>query len=155
MTTQGRLLWAILVFGLAGCGEQPEGWRLSDGSALGGEQLQDKVIFINYWAEWCQPCREEIPHLNRLAKQPNVLVIGVNFDGEQGDPLARAMGRLGIEFPVASDDVGAQWLQQRPAGLPTTLVIDRNSQLRMTLLGPQTGDTLREALQVVENRGTF
>ena len=40
---------------------------------------------VNYWAVWCGPCREEIPELNRLHEETDLVVFAVNYDGKQGE----------------------------------------------------------------------
>ena len=66
-------------------------------------------MVLNYWAEWCAPCREEIPELNELRQQGSergveIRVLGVNYDGLQGADLDAVMQRMEIEFPVLVDD---------------------------------------------------
>src|SRR3546814_7187463 len=54
------------------------------------ERLEGQWLVINYWAEWCAPCRTEIPELNALDKQlksQSASVLGVNFDGLRGSEL--------------------------------------------------------------------
>lgn len=96
-------------------------------------------LVVNYWAEWCKPCREEIPELNRLASEhgEQVAVLGVNFDGLQGDALAKAVAAMDITFPATGDDPSLALKQPRPAVLPTTLVFDPQGKFRQALLGPQ------------------
>ena len=42
--------------------------------------LNDQLIFLNFWADWCAPCIKEFPYFNELDKNPNVTVIGFHFD---------------------------------------------------------------------------
>src|SRR6056300_528541 len=55
---------------------------------------------VNYWAVWCEPCREEIPVFNRLDQEHDLAVYGVNFDRLQGEALTTAINELGITFEV-------------------------------------------------------
>ena len=53
-------------------------------------QPDGEWLFINYWAEWCKPCIEEIPQLNALdSTYDQVTVLGVNYDGAEGADLAQ------------------------------------------------------------------
>ena len=75
------------------------------GREVTAAQLQGQWLLINYWAEWCGPCRTEIPELNALAEtEQGLAVLGVNFDELRGEELAQAAKALGIDFRVLSDD---------------------------------------------------
>ena len=86
---------------LAGCAEDLGVDQ--HGRKVTAEQLDGQWLVINYWAEWCGPCRTEIPELNALEKQlkaQSVQVLGVNFDALQGEKLSRAAQDMGITFTV-------------------------------------------------------
>lgn len=101
--------------------------------------------FINYWAEWCKPCIKEVPELNALHREDGYQVLGVNFDGAQGEELSRQIQGLGIEFPTLAEDPATQLGTERPAVLPTTLVLAPGGKVHRVLVGPQTIESLREA----------
>lgn len=144
--------WAVAIFvvlALAGC-EQPE-VRLADGSGADWAQWQGKWLLVNYWAEWCAPCREEIPELNKLqaaGQDSGVVVLGVNFDGLQGEALTSLMQKMDIRFPVLVQDPGARWEQPPPTVLPSTLVIGPDGKLEDVLVGPQTYESLARAVEL-------
>ena len=74
---------------LAGCAEDMGVDQ--HGRKVAAEQLEGQWLVINYWAEWCKPCRTEIPELNRLAvalEGQGARVLGVNFDALQGEALS-------------------------------------------------------------------
>ena len=108
-------------------------------------KLQGQWVVINYWAIWCKPCAHEIPELNALAELAGVSVLGVNFDGASGAELAEQEQKLGINFPTLQIDPALQLGVPRPVVLPTTLVIAPDGQLRETLVGPQTLESLAAA----------
>ena len=59
-------VWVFVVLVvLGGCSNEPS-YRLADGDAISLSELHGDWVVINYWAEWCAPCREEIPELNEL-----------------------------------------------------------------------------------------
>lgn len=104
-----------------------------------GEPLNGRWLVVNYWAEWCKPCREEIPELNRLAAEKSelVAVLGVNYDGFTGPELEAASSALGLEFRSTGEDPAAQLLVDRPKVLPTTYIFNPQGKLAHTLVGPQ------------------
>ena len=96
---------------------------------------------INYWAEWCGPCRVEIPELNALEGQlqgQSVGLFGVNFDGLQGKELNDASTALGITFTVLAQDPADTFDLPRSEALPVTYIIDDKGKVRAQLLGEQT-----------------
>ncbi len=140
-------LVTISLLGACGGADNPRGPVLAD--------FEGKTVFVNYWAVWCEPCREEIPALNRFqGNHPDrVRVVGVDFDGHTGQALARQEKALGIEFPTLRWDPRRSRGIAAPAGLPETLVFDASGQLVLTLTGPQTLATLNEALAQVRDGG--
>jgi thiol-disulfide isomerase/thioredoxin len=103
--------------------------------------------FINYWAEWCKPCIREVPELNALDARDGYRVLGVNFDGESGAELAAQEDKLRIAFPTLEIDPAPRFDLERPAVLPTTLVVAPGGRLHRVLVGPQTIDSLIAATE--------
>jgi thiol-disulfide isomerase/thioredoxin len=97
---------------------------------------------VNYWAVWCSPCREEIPELNRLHQETDLVVFAVNYDGKQGEELASQAATMNIGFRVLAQDPGPALGVERPRVLPTTLLVDPAGRVTDTLVGPQTQETL-------------
>jgi len=103
-------------------------------------------VFVNYWAEWCKPCFEEIPELNALDQESGITVLGVNFDGEQGDALRRVMGDMGIEFGVFHKDPGPEFGWSMPLALPATMIVNPEGELVEARFGEQTKEELMQAM---------
>lgn len=138
------LAWSILILlliALAGC-EKVELER-ADGSLAQWDRYRGQWVLVNYWAEWCKPCLEEIPELNALDNAPDITVLGVNFDGITGTPLLELGERMGIEFTMLATDPGPQFGWQLPVALPATLVIDPQGSLVEARFGPQTEEDIR------------
>lgn len=130
---------------LAGCAED---WGPDQhGTDVTAQQLDGQWLLINYWAEWCGPCRTEIPELNALDdSHDDITVLGVNFDGLQGEELAAAAKDLGIDFRVLSLDPAERLDLPRSAVLPVTYIVDGDGKVRHQLVGEQTAEGLREHL---------
>ena len=129
---------------LAGCGSETT-FTMADEETLVWEDLRGEWVFVNYWAEWCEPCYEEIPELNRLNDEPDVTVLGVNFDGEQGEALRQVMSDMRIEFNVFQDDPGPTFGWDRPLAMPATMVITPDGELKEARFGEQSKEELLEA----------
>ncbi len=134
---------------LSACSEQDI--RLADGKFSRFSHWEGRWIIVNYWAEWCAPCRKEIPELNRLHAERNstgVVVLGVNYDALQGETLAKLVEEMGIQFPVLVDDPRLRWNVEQPSVLPTTLIINPDGELHKVSQGPQTYESLSRELKL-------
>jgi thiol-disulfide isomerase/thioredoxin len=121
-----------------------------DGKPLTIAALQGKVVFLNFWATWCGPCRAEIPDLIALQDRykGRLQIIGLNVDDEQVD-IQKYVEETGINYPVAmtSNDVRIQF-GGIPA-LPTSFVLDtagRVVQKHVGLWNPAVYETEIRAL---------
>jgi thiol-disulfide isomerase/thioredoxin len=121
-----------------------------DGKPLTIAALQGKVVFLNFWATWCGPCRAEIPDLIVLQDRykGRLQIIGLNVDDEQVD-IQKYVEETGINYPVAmtSNDVRIQF-GGIPA-LPTSFVLDtagRVVQKHVGLWNPAVYETEIRAL---------
>ena len=120
-------------------------------TAIQGIDSSGRLIVINYWAEWCKPCVKEIPELNQFAEhhKDSVLLLGVNFDNLKGEALTAANTKLGIAFQGIQDPAATLGFE-RPTVLPTTVILTSDKRYIGTLVGPQTEDSLRQAIQLAE-----
>jgi len=141
------LFLLALVF-LSGCGSEGPRYGLLQGGSVSFDELEGKVVLINYWAEWCRPCRIEIPELNRFAQQhpDRVRVFSVNFDAVSGAALAEQVQALGIEFDTLLEDPRGELGVAASGGLPETIVLNPRGEVQQVLLGPQTEQSLNAIL---------
>ena len=119
-----RLIGALAVITtllLSGCGND---YGVDQyGQKVASERVDKQWLVVNYWAEWCGPCRIEIPELNALAEQLKgqpVSVFGVNFDNVQGEELKSASEKLGIKFTVLAQNPEAIFDIPRSEALPVS-----------------------------------
>ena len=144
---KGSLASLALLLAVA-CTPQEQTYPTLNGENVALSRLQGRVVFINYWAEWCRPCRVEIPELNAFATQheDEITVLSVNFDGVSGEALVDQVAAMGIEFDTLLVDPRSTLAAPPSVALPETLVIGRDGKLYKVLLGPQTLDGLNEML---------
>ena len=139
---------------LAGCGSD---YGVDQhGQKVAAERLEGQWLIINYWAEWCGPCRTEIPELNGLAgelEKHSVGVFGVNFDALQGEELAKASNALDIEFTVLAQDPAERYQLPPSDALPVTYIVDDQGKLRERLLGEQSAVGLKARLSALREEG--
>ncbi|HLC40193.1 MAG TPA: TlpA disulfide reductase family protein [Methylomirabilota bacterium] len=110
---------------------------LFDGSVLRLEDLRGKVVFLNFWATWCLPCREEAPILEaawRQYKDQGVVFVGVNIQDDQS--RARAfLEEFHITYPNGVDHGGKIAVDYGVWGLPETFFIDRDGRIMYKHIG--------------------
>lgn len=112
------------------------------------ESLRGKPAIVNFWASWCEPCREEAPHLQRFYERNRGKVgfVGVSYtDNEAG--ARRFIERYGWTFPNLSDPNGLAGADYRLVGLPVTVVLDAEGQVTQRLSGAQTEAKLEAAVR--------
>src|SRR5277367_4510808 len=109
------------------------------GKELSSAELKGKVVLVDFWATWCQPCKKEMPGYQELADtygKRGFVVIGFKFDtmADSEDPVLFAR-KIGVRYAlaVASDDLRARF--GGIEGLPTTLLYDRDGILRQKIVG--------------------
>lgn len=131
--------------------------RTVDGSRLALSDYPGKVIVLNVWGSWCDPCRAEAPNLAAVAKETadkGVQFVGINIrdpDTAQSRSFERSFeitypslfdpdGRLLLRFPRGS---------LPPQSIPTTLILDRRHKIAVRALKALTADELRKALDPI------
>ena len=133
---------------LVGCSEAEI--QFADGTYGNESHWAGRWLVVNYWAEWCAPCRKEIPELNALhrdRRETGIVVLGVNYDGIEGEELGQLAERMNIEFPVLAADPAMRWQIERPQVLPTTVLINPQRQVQAALQGPQSQQSLELAVK--------
>ena len=137
---------------LAGC---IDGGANSTEQGFSIENYQGKWFVLNYWAEWCAPCRKEIPELNKLQQDfpEQVAVAAANFDGLQGEELLQRSDAMGIAFEVLAEDPANILRLARPASLPTTYIYNPAGELVAKLVGPQTVESLLKQTTIGNQNG--
>lgn len=95
---------------------------------------------VNYWSEWCAPCRVEIPMLNSLRerlKSSNIRIVGINFDDDPREVTLDIAKEMGIEFPVLSQQEVEKLGLRPPDVLPTTYILSPSGEVTAKLIGMQ------------------
>lgn len=111
-----------------------------NGEDLSLSSFKGKPIVLNFWATWCEPCKEEMPHFqqayDRYSKTNGLIVLAVNMN-ETADKASAFFSEYKLTFPSLIDDnqsvtVGKYGI----IGLPTTYFIDSKGVIRYVKIGP-------------------
>lgn len=126
--------------------------RLSD--------YRGKVVFVNFWATWCKPCREEMPSMEVLHKsleKDGLVVLAVSIDRvttkKDIPPFIKSMN---LTFPVLVDSWGQTDKRYKLMGVPETYIIDQEGVLREKVIGPRDWtrmDSLRVVMGLLKKSG--
>ena len=99
--------------------------------------LQGQAVLLNFWATWCEPCLEEMPSLESLARRHEgepLRVLTVNY--QESEPgIRRFLERVPLALPVLLDRDGAAAKAWTPRVFPTTVLIDRSGRPRQQVVG--------------------
>jgi thiol-disulfide isomerase/thioredoxin len=151
------LLSALLV---AGCALQPDpepgkpaadfSATLLDGKPVSLSALRGKVIVLDFWATWCAPCREGLPHLQAMSADPGfsksgLEVLAIN-EAEDDDTVRSFLAANHYTFPTVRDGDGSIGRTFEVSVLPTTIVVGRDGNVRAVCAGltTQTTATIRD-----------
>ena len=102
------------------------------------KDYRGKVVFLNFWATWCEFCREELPAMERLYrefKDKGLEVVAVNIKDKREDALA-FVKKNKLSFPIAMDPEGDIGLLYGAFATPTVYLIDRNGVVLARMWGP-------------------
>ncbi len=131
--------------------------------SLGGKNvrladLNGKVLFINIWATWCLPCREEMPSMEklyRLLKGPDFEMIGISVDKDPEKSVAPFVKELGLTFPILLDPKSETAAKYKITGVPETYLVAPNGVIIHHLIGPAKWDRpdIVEALKKLVEMG--
>ena len=120
-----------------------------DGKTVAMKDLSNKVVVINFWATWCGPCREEIPHFNKLYsnyKGQGLEIIGISMD--DGPDVVKEFAReLRMEYPLVmgNDELADQF--GGILGLPTTFIVDRKGNIVKKFVGLPSAEALNRIVR--------
>ena len=108
-----------------------------NGEPLSLASLRGKVVLVNFWATWCEPCVAEMPSLQTLRDElawRGFEVLGVNYQ-EGPARIETFVRRTGIAFPIVRDTDGAAARAWNARVFPSSFLVDRSGRVRYALVG--------------------
>lgn len=128
------LAWgSIAPAGALAVGEVPPPFALLDatGELVPLERLRGKVVYVDFWASWCGPCRRSFPWMSEISKRyhpQGLVVIGVNTDKKRSD-ADRFLQQTPAAFTVVFDAAGATPSAWGVKAMPSSFLLDREGRL--------------------------
>jgi thiol-disulfide isomerase/thioredoxin len=129
-------------------------WTMLNGDEGRIADHRDKVLILDFWATYCGPCRDEVPHLNSLQAKygsDRLQVIGLNVGGDEDRPkIAPFMKDLNASYTVAIPEQALMdYMSKDDDRIPQTAVFDKQGQLVLRVVGydSRVGDQLDRAVE--------
>ncbi|MEL3960277.1 TlpA disulfide reductase family protein [Lysinibacillus endophyticus] len=126
------------------------------GENLTLSDLKGKKVILNFWATWCPPCKEEMPHLQKYyekyAQKDNVEIVGVNltYTDSNVDNVKKFVESYKLKFPILlMEDEGINEIYQ-VLTIPSTFMIDSTGRIQKHIVGPLDQDALREHVKELD-----
>jgi peroxiredoxin len=105
--------------------------RTPDDRTLRLADFKGKVVFLNFWATWCEPCREEMPSMERLHrayKDRGLAVLAISLDSQGASVVNPFVKKFALTFPVGLDPKMAVRETYGVWAVPSTFLIDRKGK---------------------------
>lgn len=158
------IVWLGLLLLIAGCGGQarsatqpplpvttPEPaynftLKTLTGDVVSLEDFRGKWVLLNFWATWCVPCAKEMPYLQQIAAEGDMVVLGVNFN-ESPATVEKFVKEHNLTFPVLMEPDDVILTMYKVRALPRTFVISPDGRITHQIIGeivPEQFDSWRE-----------
>lgn len=124
------------------------------GDSVQLSKLRGKIVFVNFWATWCDPCREEMPDIQKVYqkyKNQDVVVLAVNVR-ESADAAKSYFKTNGLSMPVLLDLTGEVPGGYRVTGYPESYLIDKQGNVGECNIGPFNFAVMEQKLKAVLDR---
>lgn len=121
-----------------------------------------KTVFLNFWATWCGPCRNEMPEIQKLYEEyqakedKDVVILGIaapDLGGEASEDEIKAfLEENGYTYPVVMDTTGEIFTSYGISAFPTTFMIDKDSNVYGYVSGQLSEDVMRNIIEQTQNQ---
>lgn len=114
----------------------------ADGDIISLASLRGKVVYLDFWASWCGPCRVSFPQLEQLRQElgpQGFEVLAINLDEHEAD-AHKFLAQMPVSYPVVRDAAGDSPRAYQILGMPTGFLIDREGNVRLVHSGYRKSD---------------
>lgn len=121
---------------------------------LTNHAFADEIVFVNFFASWCVPCRQESPVLMDLSRRNAIVLYGIDYKDKPAD-AEKFLQQYGDPYRrIGIDDSGRTAINFGVYGVPETYAIDRTGRIRWRHVGPLTEDVVqKEILPLLQQLG--
>ena len=116
------------------------------------ENYKGKVIFLNFWATWCPPCKKEMPDVESIYKEygenkKDVIILGINSEKE--NEVKKFLKDRGYTFPTLIDENSEVMRKYFIQAFPTSFVIDKEGNVYGYVMGGLTKEQIKQVIEEV------
>jgi cytochrome c biogenesis protein CcmG/thiol:disulfide interchange protein DsbE len=107
------------------------------------DQWKGKVVLVDFWATWCEPCKKSFPKLEELRVKygaSGLEIVGISEDDEDGGAIKKFAETYGAKFPLLWDKDKALAGKYKPPNMPSSFLVDKNGVVRHVHLKYRDGD---------------
>ena len=122
-----------------------------DGHDLRLSSYRGKVVLLDFWATWCDPCREEIPHLVELQQRygdSGLQIIGISMD-DSSDPVRPFSQQFHMNYPVVMGTARTGALYGGILGLPIAFLIGRDGRIYAKHIGATSAEVFEKEIKTL------
>ena len=123
-----------------------------EGSEISRKDFEGKVVFLNFWASWCGPCRDEMPSMERLwqrFKEDDFVILAIDLRESRGEVVS-FMKEYGLTFPVLLDSKGEVGSMFGVRAIPTTYLLDSKGEVVGGAIGARNWES-EDAFELIES----
>lgn len=120
-----------------------------EGETVRLSDYRGKRVLVNFWATWCPPCRAEIPDMQKLYDNEDVVILAVNM-AESPDTVTDFVKEFNMTFPVLMDTESEVTGIYQVQAYPTSYMIDSNGRIQFMRLGAMNYDLMVQELEKME-----
>ena len=113
-----------------------------DNQSINLSKLKGKVVYLDFWASWCDPCRKSFPWMNDMHSRydsKNFTIIAINLDSSKKDAI-KFLEKVPADFAIAYDPEGTVATKYNLKAMPTSYLIDKKGKLVFAHKGYREGD---------------
>lgn len=139
-----RLMPQIALVGIGSTAPEFQAVDLHSGHPARITDYRGKVLLLNIWATWCQPCRVEMPAIERLSRRfagTDFRVVAVSIDTDDSSAVSAFARELGLTFDILQDKSGKIQQQYQTTGVPESFVINRRGVIYKKVIGANEWDS--------------
>lgn len=144
-----------LFLSLISCQRDDSSFQLLDGQEFQLSDYHGKWLLVNFWAEWCGPCLEEVPELNHVYEQRgagNWELLAFSYDKVTNEQLLTAKSRFNIKYPMVATTPEPKVPFKRPTKLPALIVVSPQGEIFGPYYGRQDYDSVQQIIEQLKSQ---